>query len=210
MDFLGDSDPACFKLFLGIWLRWSEWPPLLITQRNWVLIFVIWNTSKLDAKNSLKWKVLPTLKKLLPETFISCKHMVSSHLKMWLQGREIARQKQKLLWLLCLLHTFGSTSAPQMRSYPLRGFLLEIRKVASTMTNNPRILRHTAMGAALLFLSGKHSSSFPNWLPTMSNACSCIWTKRIWKFLSKVKVCLLAHLKEFPSFVVNSFSFRAA
>lgn len=85
--------------------------------------------------------------------------MVSSHLKMWLQGREIARQKQKLLGLLWLLHTFGSTRAPQMRSYPLCGFLLEIRKVANTMTNNPRILRHTAMGATLLFLSAKHSSS---------------------------------------------------
>lgn len=46
-----------------------------------------------------------------------------------------------------------------MRSYPLCGFLLEIRKVANTMTNNPRILRHTAMGATLPFLSRKHSSS---------------------------------------------------
>lgn len=85
--------------------------------------------------------------------------MVSCHLKMWLQSREIARKKQKLLWLLCLLHTLGSTRALQMRSYPLCGFLLEIRKVANTMTNNPRIVRHTAMGATLPFLSGKHSSS---------------------------------------------------
>lgn len=46
-----------------------------------------------------------------------------------------------------------------MRWYPLCGFLLEIRKVANTMTNNPRRVRHTAMGATLLFLSAKHSSS---------------------------------------------------
>lgn len=39
--------------------------------------------------------LLPTLKELLPETFISCKHMVSSLVKMWLQGREIAPGRSK-------------------------------------------------------------------------------------------------------------------
>lgn len=46
-----------------------------------------------------------------------------------------------------------------MRSYPLPGLFLATRHAVSIMTSNPVILRPTATGISLLFLSLKHSSS---------------------------------------------------
>lgn len=46
-----------------------------------------------------------------------------------------------------------------MRSYPLLGLFLATRHAVSKMTSSPAILRPTATGVSLLFLSLKHSSS---------------------------------------------------
>lgn len=120
------------------------------------------------------------------------------------KDHEEANRRKNDVEVSCTLLQFWSVWAIQMRSYPLFGFLLEISPKASTMKNNPRMLRPNAIGIVLLFLSREHSSSFPNWLPTMAKAWSWVLTVSSWKLSARFTICLLRHLNEFPTVAVNS------